>query len=214
MELGIGPEKLVPLTSKSVSMLSDEKLFGNDPDNLRLRVTSMVVKFLFWKILDGIHSRKFSLSLRILREVERSRDTSLVSRPNIASGIGPPKPQLERLRWRSSVSRSNPTAGSCEPLKLFQARFRCLREVRSKSAGCRPPLCSRQPPRSRVVTRPSASPQPTPFQRQQSVSARHDHEARVHMYPFSNGPQPGQPSVEKEKELFSRSSAEAWSGRQ
>jgi hypothetical protein len=36
MELGMGPEKLVLLTSKSVKILFDEKFSGNDPDNLKL----------------------------------------------------------------------------------------------------------------------------------------------------------------------------------
>jgi len=58
MELGTGPEKLVPVTSRSTIILSDEK-FGNDPDNLKLYLTSIAVNFLFWKILEGSHpSRK------------------------------------------------------------------------------------------------------------------------------------------------------------
>jgi hypothetical protein len=59
MELGIGPENLVLLTSNSVKILSDEK-FGNDPDTLKLYLISIAVKFLLWKILNGRHpSREF-----------------------------------------------------------------------------------------------------------------------------------------------------------
>jgi len=74
MELGIGPEKLVLLTSKSFRVFCDEKL-GNEPDIPKLYLISTTVKFLFWKILIGNHpSSSFLASLRTLREGKSAKD--------------------------------------------------------------------------------------------------------------------------------------------
>uniref|UniRef100_A0A0E0BQG5 Uncharacterized protein n=1 Tax=Oryza glumipatula TaxID=40148 RepID=A0A0E0BQG5_9ORYZ len=50
-------------------------------------------------------------------------------------------------------------------------------EVNLNNAGSTLPACNWWPPRSSEVTRPSAPPQPTPSQRQQSVPATHDWKA-------------------------------------
>uniref|UniRef100_A0A0E0MRQ2 Uncharacterized protein n=1 Tax=Oryza rufipogon TaxID=4529 RepID=A0A0E0MRQ2_ORYRU len=128
----------------------------------------------------------------------RSRETKLVRLP-IPAGIWSVKLGGEMLRWVSSVSISNPVAGSCDALKSLPPRLRYLSDVRLKTAVSRPPLCRRRPPRSREVTRPPPPPSPsqrTPSHRQQSVPARHDRNAVV-----------------AENDRFSWSSAAAWSGK-
>uniref|UniRef100_A0A0E0FAJ6 C2 domain-containing protein n=1 Tax=Oryza meridionalis TaxID=40149 RepID=A0A0E0FAJ6_9ORYZ len=50
-------------------------------------------------------------------------------------------------------------------------------KVNLNNAGSTLPACNWWPPRSSEVTRPSAPPQPTPSQRQQSVPATHDWKA-------------------------------------
>uniref|UniRef100_A0A0E0MRQ8 Uncharacterized protein n=1 Tax=Oryza rufipogon TaxID=4529 RepID=A0A0E0MRQ8_ORYRU len=136
----------------------------------------------------------------------RSRETKLVRLP-IPAGIWPVKLGGEMLRWVSSVSISNPVAGSCDPLKSLPPRLRYLSDVRLKTAVSRPPLCrlsaaeSRcRPPRSREVTRPPPSSQRMPSQRQQSVPAGHDRNAVAD-------------AVVAENDRFSWSSAAAWSGK-
>ncbi|BAF04013.1 Os01g0162900 [Oryza sativa Japonica Group] len=128
---------------------------------------------------------------------DRSRETKLVRLP-IPAGIWPAKLGGEMLRWVSSVSLSNPVAGSCDALKSLPPRLRYLSDVRLKTAASRPPLCRRRPPRSRKVTRPPS--QRTPAQRQQSVPARHDRNAVAD-------------AVVAENDRFSWSSAAAWSGK-
>uniref|UniRef100_A0A0D9Y3L9 Uncharacterized protein n=1 Tax=Oryza glumipatula TaxID=40148 RepID=A0A0D9Y3L9_9ORYZ len=133
---------------------------------------------------------------------DRSRETKLVRLP-IPAGIWPAKLGGEMLRWVSSVSLSNPVAGSCDALKSLPPRLRYLSDVRLKTAASRPPLCRRRPPRSREVTRPPPPPSPsqrTPAQRQQSVPARHDRNAVAD-------------AVVAENDRFSWSSAAAWSGK-
>uniref|UniRef100_J3KWM8 Uncharacterized protein n=1 Tax=Oryza brachyantha TaxID=4533 RepID=J3KWM8_ORYBR len=127
---------------------------------------------------------------------DRSRETKLVRSP-IPAGIWPEKGG-EMLRWVSSVSRSNPAAGSRDPLKLLPPRLRRRSDVRLKTAGSRPPLRRRRPPRSREVTRPPPS-QRTLAQRQQSVPARHDRKAVADALVAVN-------------DRLSWSSAAAWSG--
>uniref|UniRef100_A0A0E0FGM5 Uncharacterized protein n=1 Tax=Oryza nivara TaxID=4536 RepID=A0A0E0FGM5_ORYNI len=131
-----------------------------------------------------------------------SRETKLVRLP-IPAGIWPVKLGGEMLRWVSSVSISNPVAGSRDALKSLPPRLRYLSDVRLKTAASRPPLCRRRPPRSREVTRPPPSPSPSqrmPAQRQQSVPARHDRNAVAD-------------AVVAENDRFSWSSAAAWSGK-
>uniref|UniRef100_A0A0D9UX34 Uncharacterized protein n=1 Tax=Leersia perrieri TaxID=77586 RepID=A0A0D9UX34_9ORYZ len=115
--------------------------------------------------------------------VDKSRETRLVRSP-IPGGICPEKLGCDMLRWVSSLSFSNPVAGSCDALKSLPPRLRYLRDVRLKMAGSRPPLCRPRPPRSSDVmwlsppSPPSPpSPQRTPAQRQHSVPARHDRKA-------------------------------------
>ncbi|KAB8080072.1 hypothetical protein EE612_000414 [Oryza sativa] len=130
---------------------------------------------------------------------DRSRETKLVRLP-IPAGIWPVKLGGEMLRWVSSVSISNPVAGSCDPLKSLPPRLRYLSDVRLKTAVSRPPLCRCRPPRSREVTRPPPSSQRMPSQRQQSVPAGHDRNAVAD-------------AVVAENDRFSWSSAAAWSGK-
>lgn len=67
---------------------------------------------------------------------ERSRETRLVRRPMLG-GTWPEKLVVERLRWVSLVSRSNPVDGISDIRKSFPARLRYLREVSSKSERSR-----------------------------------------------------------------------------
>uniref|UniRef100_A0A0E0JEE8 Uncharacterized protein n=1 Tax=Oryza punctata TaxID=4537 RepID=A0A0E0JEE8_ORYPU len=155
-----------------------------------------------WDVPGGLHRRSLVVAISFRQMLDdRSRETKLVRFP-IPAGIWPAKLGGEMLRWVSSLSISNPVAGSCDALKSLPPRLRYLSDVRLKTAVSRPPLCRRRPPRSREVTRPPPPPssQRTPDQRQQSVPARHDRNAVAD-------------AVVAENDRFSWSSAAAWSGK-
>lgn len=102
MELGIGPEKLVLLTSKFVKLLCGEK-FGNEPETLKLYPISTIVRFLRWKVLVGNRpSRALWVSRRTLREDKSPKN----------SGTGPYKLLYCRLiSVNERMTESDPQIG-------------------------------------------------------------------------------------------------------
>uniref|UniRef100_A0A0D9XXU3 Uncharacterized protein n=1 Tax=Leersia perrieri TaxID=77586 RepID=A0A0D9XXU3_9ORYZ len=108
---------------------------------------------------------------------QKESETRFVRCPMLA-GTSPAMLVSERSRWVIWVSLSNPVIiGSCDMLKLLLERLRWLSEVRLKIAGSTLLACRWWPLKSSEVTRPSAPPQRTPSQRQQSVVATHDRKA-------------------------------------
>uniref|UniRef100_A0A0E0JED8 Uncharacterized protein n=1 Tax=Oryza punctata TaxID=4537 RepID=A0A0E0JED8_ORYPU len=105
----------------------------------------------------------------------------------LRAGTWPAKLDEERFRWVSLLNRSKPVDGISDRLKSFPPRLRYSREPRS--------------PKSSHVTRPSSPPpQRTPSHRQQSSPSFHDRKAVTDL-------------LVMEKDRFSRSNADAWSGK-